>query len=153
VVDDEPNVLYSLEKGLRSDALDVVTAATGRQAVELVRTQPPDAVILDVRLTDMSGLDAFDQMRRLDPHLPVIVITAFAPTETATGDWRGGALEYLLRPVDFHQLQEVVARALEQSRLRHVPAVLPEEAPAEGGAVDCIVGRCPAMQEVYKAIG
>src|SRR5262249_56658589 len=123
-----------------------------RRAVGLVRAKPPDAVTLAVRLGDMSGLDAFDQMRGLDPHLPVVVITAFAATETAIEAMKRGAFEYLLKPVDFHQLQEVVARALEQGRLRHVPALLPEEAPADGGAADCIVGRCPAMPHAYKAI-
>src|SRR5262249_49872180 len=107
----------------------------------------------DVRLTDMSGLDAFDQMRRLDPHLPVIVITAFAATETAIEAMKRGAFEYLLKPVDFHQLQEVVARALEQSRLRHVPAVLPEEAPRGGGGGGAGAAAAPARREVHKAIG
>jgi two-component system nitrogen regulation response regulator GlnG len=153
VVDDEPNVLYSLEKSLRSDALEVVTAATGRQGVELVRERAPDAVILDVRLPDMSGLDAFDAIRALDPRLPVIVVTAYAATEMAIEAMKRGAFDYLLKPVNFHQLRESVARAVEVSRLGRVPAVFREEDAADDAAVDRIVGDCPAMQEVYKAIG
>jgi two-component system nitrogen regulation response regulator GlnG len=153
VVDDEPNVLYSLEKSLRSDTLEVVTACTGRQGIEMVRQQQPDAVILDVRLSDMSGLDAFDRIRQIDPRLPVIVITAYATTETAIEAMKRGAFEYLLKPVDFHQLREVVGRAIELSRLRHVPAVFEETAGPEVAEVDRIVGNSPAMQEVYKAIG
>src|SRR3954471_11510121 len=83
VVDDEPNVLYSLEKSLRSDELEVVTAQSGKQALELVARQPPDAVILDVRLGDACGLDVFDRIREASPRLPVIMLTAFATTETA----------------------------------------------------------------------
>jgi two-component system nitrogen regulation response regulator GlnG len=153
VVDDEPNVRYSLQRGLCSDTLEVVTAATGRQAIDLARRHPPDAVILDVCLTDMSGLEAFDHIREIDPNLPVIVITARATTETAIEATKRGAYEYLLKPVDFHQLQELVAKAIELSRLRHVPAVFAEEAAPDDAPVDRIVGRCPAMQEVYKAIG
>ncbi|HXG13190.1 MAG TPA: sigma-54 dependent transcriptional regulator [Gemmataceae bacterium] len=152
VVDDEPNVLYSVEQVLRSDDLDVITAATGRQGIELVQQQRPDAVLLDVRLSDMSGLDAFDQIRRIDPRLPVIIITAFAATETAIEAMKRGAFEYLLKPVDFHQLREVVARAIELSRLTHVPAVFHEQGEAATG-VDRIVGRSSVMQGVYKAIG
>ena len=63
VVDDEPNVLYSLEKCFRSDALNVFTAPSGRQGIELVQRLRPDTLILDVRLADMSGLDVFDQVR------------------------------------------------------------------------------------------
>ena len=101
---------YSLEKSLHSDELEVVTAATARQGIELVRTQPPDAVILDVRLPDMSGLDAFDEIRRIDARLPVIIITAFTTTETAIEAMKRGAFDYLLKPVDFHQLRECRAR-------------------------------------------
>jgi two-component system nitrogen regulation response regulator GlnG len=151
VVDDEPNVLYSIEKALQSDTVEVVVARTGREGIELAAARRPDAAVLDVRLSDMSGLDAFDRIRQIDPRLPVIVITAFASTETAIEATKRGAFEYLLKPVDFHQLREVVERAFELSRLRHVPAVFDEAEPA--GGAERIVGRSAVMQEVYKAIG
>jgi two-component system nitrogen regulation response regulator GlnG len=153
IVDDEPNVVYSLEKGLRSETLQVTTAATARQGIDLARQQRPDAIILDVRLPDMSGLEAFDLIRQIDPHLPVVIITAYATTETSIEAMKRGAFEYLLKPVELHQLQDVVARALESSRQRRVPAVFEEVESRRNGAVDRIVGRSPAMQEVYKIIG
>jgi nitrogen regulation protein NR(I) len=153
VIDDEPNVLYSLEKSLRSDALEVLTASTARDGIELTRQRRPDAVLLDVRLSDMFGLDAFDRLREIDPRLPIVVITAYATTETAIEAMKRGAFEYLLKPVDYHRLREVVDKALELSRLRHVPAVFEQQEAAEDGSVDRIVGQSPAMQEVYKAIG
>jgi two-component system nitrogen regulation response regulator GlnG len=154
VVDDEPNVLYALEKGLRSAALEVLTASSAKQGIELVERQRPDVVILDVRLSDMSGLEAFDRIRQIDPQLPVLFITAYATTETAIEAMRRGAFEYLLKPVDLHQLRETVGKAIELSRLRHVPAVFDEkEDVQEQRTVDRIVGRSTAMQEVYKAIG
>src|SRR6185369_9226710 len=64
-----------------------------------------------------------------------------------------GAMEYLLKPVDLAQLKELVTRALELSRLRHVPAVFEEGDDLKDGTVDQIVGRSPAMHEVYKAVG
>lgn len=151
VVDDEPNVLYSLVRALESDALAVDTAQTGQQAIDTVRTKKPDAVILDVRLPDMSGLDVFERLHSFEPQLPVIIITAFASTETAIEAMKRGAFEYLLKPVDLHQLREVVARALDLSRLRQVTPVFGEE--EDGGCTERIVGRCPGMQEIYKAIG
>jgi two-component system nitrogen regulation response regulator GlnG len=152
VIDDEPNVLYALQKGLGSETFHVHTALTGREGLDLVRRKHPDAVILDVRLTDMSGLEAFDEIRRLDPRLPVIVITAHGTTETAIEATKRGAFEYLLKPLDLLQLRELTDRAVNLSRLRHVPAVF-EEIDQPGSAVDRIVGKSPAMQEVYKAIG
>jgi len=151
VVDDEPNVRYSIKKQFESDALEVAVAETGRQGLELARQFRPDAVILDVRLADTSGIEVFDRIRELDPRLPVIIITAYAATETAIEATKRGAFEYLLKPVDFHQLREVVQRALELSRFRHVPAVFGDEEQIEDA--ERIVGRSSAMQEVYKAVG
>jgi two-component system nitrogen regulation response regulator GlnG len=153
VIDDEPNVLYSLETALRSNALEVTVAETGRDGIDQVRKTPPDVVLLDVRLGDMAGLDVFDRIREIDPRLPVIFITAFATTETAIEAMKRGAFEYLLKPVDLHQLRTVIDRAVEQNRLARVPARFEQEEQPEEGDVDCIVGRCAAMQEVYKAIG
>jgi nitrogen regulation protein NR(I) len=150
IVDDEPGLLYSLEAGLGTDDLEVVTAQTGRQGVEAVRTHQPDAVVLDVRLPDMTGLDALSRIREADPRLPVVVITAFAATETAIEAVKRGAFEYLLKPVDLSQLREVVGRAVALRRMRNVPAVLDSDGGETG---DEIVGRSPAMQEVYKTIG
>src|SRR5690242_9912456 len=97
VVDDERNVLYSLKKGLQNDAVEILTAETAQAGLELVRTARPDSVILDVRLPDMNGLDAFDEIRKIDPQLPVIIVTAFAAMETAIDAMRRGAFEYLLK--------------------------------------------------------
>src|SRR5688572_2927845 len=152
IVDDEANVLYSLERGLQAEGLTIRTARTVRQGVESVRQHRPDAAILDVRLPDGSGLDAFEQIRKIDPRLPVVIITAFAASETAIEAMKRGAFEYLLKPVDLHQLREVVASALELSRQRHVPAVF-DGADERDGDVDRIVGSSGAMQAVYKAIG
>ncbi|MBI3464208.1 MAG: sigma-54-dependent Fis family transcriptional regulator [Planctomycetes bacterium] len=152
VVDDDPDVLYSLEKSLRTDSLDVIAAKTGKECLELLGRQQPSAVVLDVRLPDMSGLDVFDRIRQIDPRLPVVVITAFARTDTAIEAMKRGAFEYLIKPVDLHQLRDVVGEAVELSRLRHVPAVF-DGSPEQDTQADRIVGRSPAMQEVYKAIG
>jgi len=151
IVDDEPNVLYSLQQGLESPVLTVHTAQTGRQAVELVSRERPDAVVLDVRLPDMSGLAAFDQIRSLDARLPIIVITAFATTDTAIEAMKRGAMEYLLKPVDLYELRNAVQQAVELSRLRNVPALFGDDRVTAGA--DHIVGQSPAMQDVYKAIG
>ncbi len=127
VVDDESNLLYALKKYLSTPTLEVLTAATAQEGLRLVKDGLPDAVILDVRLPDMSGLDAYDRIRQLDPLLPVIVVTAFARSETAIEAMRRGAFEYLLKPVDYHQLQQAVAKALEVRRLSHVPAIVDAE--------------------------
>lgn len=154
VVDDEANVRYSLERSLCNPTLRVVTAPCAKDGIELAETERPDAVLLDVRLPDMSGLDAFERIHAVDARIPVIIMTAYSTTETAIEAMKRGAFEYLLKPVDLRQLRETVVRAFELNRLMHVPAVFEVGSEAEAGAsADLIVGRSPSMQEVYKAIG
>jgi DNA-binding response OmpR family regulator len=156
IIDDESNVLYSLQTGLESDELNVVTAKTGKRGITLVPKENPDVVIVDVRLPDMSGLEVFDKIKEIAPKVPVIIITAFAATDTAIEAMKRGAFEYLLKPVDLHHLREVVGRALELRRMQSVPAVFDQP---EATASDCdtgtdpIIGRSPVMQEVYKSVG
>jgi two-component system nitrogen regulation response regulator GlnG len=152
VVDDEPNIAYTLKECLSSPTLQVFTVHSASDAIRFVAERRPDVVLMDVRLPDMSGLDAYDVIRERDPRLPVIVMTAFARTETAIEATQRGAFDYLIKPVDLHRLQETIARAVHVSRLAHKPAVF--EADDENDAeADLIVGLSPPMQEVYKAIG
>lgn len=152
VIDDEPNLRYSLEVGLQSDQLAVSTASSARQGLRMLQKEPTDAVILDVRLPDMPGLEVFDEIRKIDPKLPVVIITAFTTTATAIEAMKRGAFEYLLKPVDLHQLRDVVSKAVDLRRMSQVPALY-EQAESDDNDVDRIVGNSPAMQIVYKAIG
>lgn len=154
VIDDEPNITFTITETLGSRDLQVLTAGTAREGIELVRRQNLDVVLCDVRLPDLSGLDAFDRIHQIDPRIPVIIMTAFAKTETAIEAMRRGAFEYLVKPVDFTALKQVVNRALDVSRLSHVPAVL-GDADSDDAAPNAerIVGLSSAMQEVYKTIG
>lgn len=152
VIDDEPNVRYSLENALRSETFEVLTAPTARQGVLLVREQSPDAVLLDVRLPDKSGLDVFVEIQQIDPQLPVIMMTAFTTTDTAIEAMKRGAFDYLTKPVDLKQLRGVVAKAVDLRAMTLSPPDI------ESGSLleiptEAVVGRSPRMQEVYKAIG
>ncbi len=152
IIDDEPNLLYSLKKSLETDSLEVITAGTAESGIAAVREHRPDAVLLDVRLPDMSGLDAFHCIHEIDARIPVIIITAYSTSETAIEAMKRGAFEYLLKPVEFENLLSTIHRALEISRMSRVPARF--EIAGDGDAnADQIVGRSPAMQEVYKSIG
>ncbi len=152
VIDDEPNVLYSLENALRSPALEIVTTTTAREGIALARERSPDAVLLDVRLPDMCGLDAFTEIQQADSHLPVIMMTAYTATDTAIEAMKRGAFDYLIKPVDLHQLRNVVAKAIDLRKMTSTP---PEFQTVDQLATptETIVGHSPAMQDVYKAVG
>src|SRR6202040_436702 len=99
-------------------------------------------------LPDRSGLGVFRDIHALDPKRPVVFITAHGTTETAIEAMKGGAFDYLVKPVDLDRLSHVLERAFEAVRLMSGPAVLPSE-----DIADRIVGRSPVMQEMCKAIG
>ncbi len=152
VVDDEPAILLAFRRAFRTPGLEVVTGSSAAEALSLARQHRPDVAVLDVQLPDRTGLEALQQLRQLDARMPVVFITGKATTDTAIEAMRLGAYDYLFKPLELPHLRQVIGRALELSRLMHVPAVVAESGPVDDRA-DAIIGRCPAMQEVYKAIG
>jgi two-component system nitrogen regulation response regulator GlnG len=153
VVDDEPTVLHLFRRMFDKVGIEVLTAASGSEARRLVAETHPDVAILDLVLPDQTGLEAFRQLKQLDPRLPVIFMTASGNSDTAIEAMKLGALDYLLKPLDFAEVRKLVDQALEIRRWTRQRVTLQESGdvvPAEG---DALVGRCPAMQLVYKAIG
>jgi two-component system nitrogen regulation response regulator GlnG len=150
IVDDEPSILLAFRRAFGS--VTVLTAESAAEGMALAAEHHPDVIILDVQLPDLTGLEALRRLRDLDARSPVIFITGKATTETAIEAMKLGAYDYLLKPVELKQLRDIVGRAFAISRLMHVPAVVADVGAADDRA-DAIVGRCPAMQDVYKAIG
>lgn len=151
-IDDERLILDCFRYTFTDPEIKLVTAVTGQEGLTRFRESQPDAVITDIRLPDMSGIDVLQQFREWDPKVPVILVTGHGTAETAIEAMRLGAFDYLLKPLDPERLTELVARALEMSRLMRVPAKVPDETAVDDRA-DVLVGRCAAMQEVFKAIG
>jgi two-component system nitrogen regulation response regulator GlnG len=148
IVDDEQSIRYSFCRAFEGEGVEVLTARTAAEGLDQVRMHAPDVVVLDLQLPDRSGMDLFHDLHSLDPKRPVIFITAHGTTETAIEAMKGGAFDYLVKPVDLERLSQLIERALETVRLVQVPAVLPTEDRA-----DQIVGRSPVMQEMCKTIG
>lgn len=152
VIDDEASILHAFRRAFNDPDDILLTAPDAAEGLEVFARRRPDVVVLDLNLPDMSGLDVFDRIRRLDARIPVIFITGQGTTETAIEAMKLGAFDYLLKPLDVGRVREQVERAAEISRLMRIPAVVADDAMA-GAPADVLVGRSPAMQEVYKAIG
>jgi two-component system nitrogen regulation response regulator GlnG len=148
VIDDEESVRYSFRRIFGKEGMEVLTASTAAEGLEAARRQQPDVVVLDIQLPDRSGLEAFKEILQFDPKRPVIFITAHGTADTAIEAMKGGAFDYLVKPLDVERLAQIIERAFDAARLMHVPAVLPAEEPA-----DRIIGRTPVMQEMSKLIG
>jgi two-component system nitrogen regulation response regulator GlnG len=148
VIDDEPGVLYSFRQIFSNDDSEVLTAPTAAEGLRQFRAHHPEVLVLDLQLPDRSGMEVFEEVRVSAPKLPVIFITAHGTTQTAIEAMKRGAFDYLVKPVDFAQMHDLLRRAFEAARLMQVPAVLPTLEP-----IDQIVGRSPVMQEMCKSIG
>jgi two-component system nitrogen regulation response regulator GlnG len=149
VIDDEQSVLYSFQRVFASAQVQVLTARTATEGMRKVRAHDPNVIVLDLQLPDRGGMEVFHELHQQDSKRPVIIITAHGTTETAIQAMKGGAFDYLVKPVDLDKLSQLIERAFEASRLMRVPAVLPEQDASE----EKIVGRTTVMQEMCKAIG
>jgi DNA-binding NtrC family response regulator len=152
VIDDDRAVLYTIERTFQGTGVNVLTAKTVREGLELIG-QKPDVVLLDIMLPEGSGLEAVEKIQALDPKLPIIFITAGGTSDTTIEAMKLGAYDYLLKPLDLPKLRELVDRALEIRRLMQVRVELPSSTDAAVLDGDHIIGRSPAMCEVFKAVG
>lgn len=151
-IDDDRSILRLVEKSMTSDKLQVLTAGNAEDGLAMLRQSTPDVVLLDVMLPGASGLEIAKAIKKADPKLPVVFITASNDSDVAIEAMKLGAYEILLKPLDVGQLRLLVERAIQTRRLMHSPVVLQEtdSLPSDG---DAMVGRSPSMLEVYKQIG
>ncbi len=153
VIDDDPSVSVIARDLFATDQIDVLSAETAAAGVEILRERRPDVVVLDHYLPDGSGIEVFEQIRQFDSRLPVIWITARGTSDTAIEATKLGAFDFLTKPIDLDKLREQVHQAIQSRQLMLVPVEIAEHATASSPEADRLVGRCAAMQEVYKAIG
>jgi signal transduction histidine kinase len=118
VVDDEPGVLVTIQAILQMEGYEVLGVSSGREALSLVRAQPFDLILTDLRLGNDDGLDMLAELRKLAPDTVAIVLTGYASLESAIEAMRQGAYDYLAKPTDVEELKLTVARALERQRLQ-----------------------------------
>lgn len=151
LIDDEPHIHFTVRQVFADQPIRLVSAETVDEAISELEHERPEVVLLDIRLKQKSGLTLFHELRRIDPKLLVIFITGHGTADTAIEAMKLGAFEYLVKPLDFTRLREVVHQALEISRLMRVPTVLDDATTVE--PPEQIIGSGPAMQLVFKQIG
>src|SRR5450759_1517345 len=152
LIDDEEDVRYSLQRIFASEEIELATAASGEEGLKVIPKFKPDLVLMDVRMTGLTGMETLRKIRAADPKLLVILMTAYGTTQTAIEAMKLGAYDYLLKPFDALKLKEIVANALKAARdMKQVVSYQPllESEDYELG----IIGRSEPMQQVFKLIG
>lgn len=146
VIDDDHAIRWVLEKALQRENMLVTTFESASGALNALKQGRPDAVIADIRMPGMNGLELLAYLRERSPELPVIIMTAHSDLDSAVSAYQGGAFEYLPKPFDVDEAVALVRRACQTHRERTEP-------PGAAESLPDIIGEAPAMQEVFRAIG
>lgn len=150
LVDDYVTLAESIGEVLEMKGFAVKYVSDGDTAILAVEKEAFHAVLTDVRMPAMGGLELLDQLRKMNPQLPVVLMTAFSTTDRAIDAIKRGAYDFILKPLDMPELLDALSRACETGRLSVKKVVLDG---SEDPTTQSIVGSSRAMQKVYKEIG
>ncbi len=153
-VDDQPEVLTSLQRLLRRRGFELHCYTSPLKALEVLERDSSqfDLVLLDVNMPEMSGLEVLPKAKELDPFLPVVMLTADDSAETAIAALKGGAFNYLIKPLDDPDAVAItLARAGHHCRLQRRTRDL-EKKVSESERFETLVGSTPEMREVFSQI-
>lgn len=148
VVDDERSIRWVLEKALSQAGMEVTCYDAGEPLLADIDHSPPDAIITDIRMPGIDGLELLERIKAGHPELPVIIMTAHSDLESAVSSIQGGAFEYIPKPFEVDEAVAVVRRAIDHKKQNEV--IVPRQAQTIDSE---IIGKAPAMQEVFRAIG
>jgi two-component system response regulator HydG len=151
VVDDEDSMCEWLSALLGRDGYSVSTAQSAEEAIRLYSREPPEAVIMDIRMPGKSGLELLDEIKRLDPEVQAIMITAYATMESAIQALRGGASDYVLKPFRGEEIKTRLRNLLARRRLERENTDLKHQL-AEKLEAPQIVGQSPSFQELMATV-
>ena len=118
IVEDDPDGLRSMTDAIEDMGFVAVAAETGEEGVRLFREGGIDAVLSDLVLPAMDGVEVLTRIRQADPRMPVLIMTAYGSVDSSVKAMKAGAYDYVTKPLDLDDIQSKVARAVETSRLR-----------------------------------
>lgn len=127
IVDDDPAHRLMLREALSQNGYETLEAASGEEGLELASTNPCDLVLLDLKMPGMGGMEAMKRLKETNPPLPVLIMTAYATVNTAVQALKEGAFDYLIKPLDLHELKEVMESGMTPPTSHDEQIELPRE--------------------------
>ncbi len=146
IIDDEESICWGLSQLCKQMSFEAVTASSVEMGLEMIRNTRPDAILMDVRLPGMNGLDAIEVFKQQLGEVPIIIMTAFGDLQTAITAIQHGAYEYVVKPFELSYVRKVLEQALA------TPAIAESPSPAADQTITGLVGSSTVMQEVFKQI-
>jgi DNA-binding NtrC family response regulator len=151
IIDDEKTLARSIKLFFLEQGYEAEVAEDGEAALKLLPEMRPDLVFLDVRLPKVSGIEILKQIREFDPHIYVVMMTAYGSIEGAVKAMKLGAFDYLKKPVDLDELKILLERAQADLRLRQELSYY-REREARTFSTESLIGKCEAMRRVFQQI-
>ena len=152
VIDDDPLIRKTLSSYLSKKGFEALVAEDGEEGLQKYEEHIPDLVILDIRLPDVDGLEVLGRIREKNPNASIIIMTAYDDMKTTIEAIKSGAFEYLVKPLDYVELDLTIDKAFQIKSLEDKVSYLLEEKQKEY-TIDNIIGRSVKMREVFKLIG
>ena len=152
VIDDEEIMREILETLLTREGYSVRLATSAEEGLELARSLPFDAAIVDLMLPGMDGISAIEELKKVNDEMPVVMITAFASVETAIAAMKRGAFDYITKPFKNDEVLVVVRNAVERNRLVQENRTLRRTVQEQYHKFANIIGRSPKMRQVFDLI-
>ena len=152
VIDDDPLIRKTLSSYLSKKGFEALVAEDGEEGLQKYEEHIPDLVILDIRLPDVDGLEVLGRIREKNPNASIIIMTAYDDMKTTIEAIKSGAFEYLVKPLDYVELDLTIDKAFQIRSLEDKVSYLLEEKQKEY-TIDNIIGRSVKMREVFKLIG
>ncbi|UZE95775.1 nitrogen regulation protein NR(I) [Alkalimarinus alittae] len=151
IIDDDRSIRWVLEKALGQETLDIKSFESGDGILNRLEKEIPDAIISDIRMPGIDGLELLGEINTLHPEIPVIIMTAHSDLDSAVSSYQSGAFEYLPKPFDVDEAVALVKRAVIHSQEQQAQKL--EKSTESLLQATEIIGEAPAMQEVFRAIG
>lgn len=151
IVDDDPNHLKTLQTIVRGWGYEVTVVDDGAKAVESVKARPFALILMDVRMAQMSGIEALLLIKQYNPAIPILIMTAYSSVDSAVEVLKAGAYDYLIKPLDFEALKISLVRALEHSGLKAEIAALKSKQGAEY-ELENIIGKSSPMRKLVEML-
>ena len=149
LAEDETMLRESLAELLRNEGYQVIEAPDGKEAHDIALERPIDLLLTDIRMPEMDGVTLLQRLQHIAPQTPVVVMTAFGTLESAVAAMRGGAADYLLKPVQFDDVLVRVRRALEFGEICRDRRFISEQLAAQSSFHN-LIGESPQMQSLFK---
>jgi len=151
IIDDDRSIRWVLEKALEQADFKTRAFDSGEEILSRLQREQPDAIISDIRMPGIDGLDLLNEIHAQYPELPVIIMTAHSDLDSAVSSYQRGAFDYLPKPFDVDDAVLLAQRAVAHSQEHK--AQRQQSAQEELRKTTEIIGEAPAMQEVFRAIG